>query len=63
MACTLLSVIYSVFQLWYQVFDSISICSICNNDSEEDILHSNMISSQQNLAYSFVCVTYQTPDT
>jgi len=31
MACVLVSAIFCVFHLLYQVFDGIGICNICNN--------------------------------
>jgi hypothetical protein len=32
MLCLLISAIYSVFHIWYQVLDGISICILCKND-------------------------------
>jgi len=54
MACLPISVIYCVFHLRYQVFDSNGICNICNNGGE-DTLNSTKLSSEQNLAHSLLC--------
>jgi hypothetical protein len=63
MTCLLRSVIYCVFHLRYQVFDSIRICRIFNNDGVEDILHSHKLSTEKNLVYSYVCSTDHNPGT
>jgi hypothetical protein len=52
MAGLIISVMYCVLCLWYQVFDGISMCIICNNDGECDILHLNMLLSAKQLQYS-----------
>jgi len=45
-----------------QVFDGITICSICNNDGVHDISYTNMLSSEQNLAYSCLFFIDPIPD-
>jgi hypothetical protein len=61
MACLFISAIYCVLHLWDQVFDGISICIICNNDTVYNILHRSVLYSEQSLAYSLLCFIYQTP--
>ena len=51
----------------YQIFYGISVCNICNNDGVCNILHRNMLSSEQKLAYSLLCCmdqnSWQLPNT
>jgi hypothetical protein len=44
------------------VFYGISTCIICNNDAVRNILYRNMLSSEQQLAYSLLCCIDQTAE-
>jgi hypothetical protein len=54
MESLIISAIYYVFHLLYQVVDGISMCIIYNNDGVYDILWTNMLSSEKKLAYTCV---------
>jgi hypothetical protein len=62
MVCALISIIYCVFHLLYQVFYGVSIRNICNDDGVHNTLYRNMLSSEQKLACSCLCFIDQTPD-
>ena len=63
MACLLISAIYCVFHLCYQVFDGISTCIICNNDGVYNILQGCVLHYEQKLAHSVLCFIDQTLNT
>jgi hypothetical protein len=57
MLCLLISAIYCVFHLRYQVLNGISICILCKNDEVYDILQRNTLSSEQ--TWHTVCCALQ----
>jgi hypothetical protein len=54
MVCLLIWEVNSVFHQWYQVFDGISKCIICNNDAVYDTFPRGELSRKQN-GHSAVC--------